>query len=781
MHIRKSAVKIFLAIFSLLLLSCFFHDTKKGDALSEKILAEARAEVEDENFIDAFELYNTFLFIDKTSLEGTLELVGLYERFREYRKAIDLINRYKTAKKESMVFDSILGELYYKMEEYDSATKYLKGGKVSLLKKAICFENNGNLNKAESLYTYLAPSLNEIAGFLSTRIAYCQVAKGVPESIVDLFSKLGVVIKEREKKYIVSKELLNNFVKNEQYDEALRLISLIEKDFPKRISTLELERANIYIALEKEEQAFQIFQNILDGSGAGVYHAGLKLLNAGKLKQKDYMKLAQICYSRGDYLNARNLLEERVKISRTDYTLFLLGMCYYKLGQNKNVVGVFRSLKDSYLARRETITYYLGRAEEKIGDYKSAKKDYGEVGKDKKSKLADNAIYLSALLEEDEGNFDRALDTYKFMKKEFKSGNYIYKALLRGGILSYRKNKLDQAEDFFTRARNLSRKGRSNYVSTLYWLGRVEEKRGNIEKRDSLWNRIKTETPLGYFSFYLKGSDIALPESNMKKWLSAWTDTCMGLTDKEKIYFERGKTFLDIGLVAEAEHSFSNINQTPIISYTLAKLFSEKGFDYHAILYSLKVKGRSPGSYYSRAPEALLKIEYPLLYLPSIIEKAKKYGVEPWIIVALIHQESAYRRTAVSSANAIGLTQLLPAVADEVARMNQIDYKGTEGLKEKPELSIELGVAHFSELIKKFKKYEFTLAAYNAGERKAKEWKRKWGDDIPTYLDMITYSETRDYVKRVLAKKEIYKTLWNLESDDKYTEKTETESRKDEK
>jgi soluble lytic murein transglycosylase len=133
-------------------------------------------------------------------------------------------------------------------------------------------------------------------------------------------------------------------------------------------------------------------------------------------------------------------------------------------------------------------------------------------------------------------------------------------------------------------------------------------------------------------------------------------------------------------------------------------------------------------------------------------------------MIALIHQESGYNRTAVSVANAIGLTQLLPEVAAEVARNLGIEYSGPEELKSNTDLSIELGVAHFAELQKKFKDYEISLAAYNAGEGKAKEWRRKWGKDLPTYFDMITYSETRGYVKRVLAKKEIYKIVWNLDT-----------------
>ncbi len=766
MLVRKIIINSFLTVFSLLLLSCFFFDTKKENGITLNVLSEARKSVEEQDFIKAFDLYNLLLFFDKDSKEATFELIQLYEQFREYPKAIELIHQYKNISHKNTEFDSILGELYFRIAVYENALPYLGDGAISTIKKAICLENTGDMIKAESLYISLIPMYHEISGFLSTRIAYCQIAHGVPESIVDLFGKLGKVITNKKEKYIIAHDLLSYFKKNEKYDEALRLIVLMKSDFADKVSILDLERGDIYLSLEDEEKAFQIYQNILDNSGAGAYRAGILLLNNSRLLKKNHMKLAQLCYNRGDYFHARNLLEEIVKLSPTNYVHYLLGMSYYKLRQNRKVVQIFKKLKNTYPEKRQTIIYYLGRAEEKIGDYTSAKKDYKTASKDKKSKLADNAIFLAALLEEDEGNFDVAIEIYKLMKEEFQKGDYIYKAMLRGGILSYRKNKFKDARQFLNRALELSKKGRSDHVSGLYWLGRIEEKRGKKAKRDSLWNLIKTKTPLGYFSFYLGGDNIIIKDIEMMEWLSTWTDTVILLAEDEKIHWRRGEIFLNIGLVSEAEKSFSQINQTTTVAYKLSKLFREKGFDYQSILYSLKVKGRSPGSYFSKAPKELLQIEYPLLYLPTIIEKSRKYGVEPEIMIAIIHQESAYNRTAVSTANAIGLTQLLPSVAEEVANFIQIEYNGIDDLKKNSDLSIELGVAHFAELQKKFKRYELSLAAYNAGERKAKEWKRKWIEDLPTYFDMITYSETRGYVKRVLAKREIYKIVWNLNTDE---------------
>lgn len=762
--VKRIVIYSLFSLFSLLLLSCFFFDTKRENQVSSNMLTDARKAAEEGRFIDAFDLYRILIFFDKTSLEGHRELIQLYERFREYPKAADLIESYRSMAPQNTQFDSMLGEVYFKMGSHEQALLYLKDDSLSLLKKAICFEKIGELAKAESIYTALAPAFHEISEYLSTRIAYCQVGRGVPESIVDLFKKLGEIVQDADQKYIIAKDLLSHFKKEEKYEEALRLLALMKTDFPNRASGLDLERANIRFIQGRVDEAYALYQDILDEGGSGAYRAGLVLLDSLKLPEKDYMKLAQICYNVGDYWHAKSLLEEVIKTSPTNYAQYLLGMSYYKLGHNNKVVQIFRKLKETYPEKRQTIIYYLGRAEEKIGDYQSAKVTYKKASIDKKSKLSDNAIYLTALLEEDEGNFDTALEIYKMMMEEFEKGDYVYKAMLRGAILSYREKKYKDARKFILKAMKLSKPGRSDHVSGLYWLGRIEGARGKTAKQDSLWNLIRHRTPLGYFAFYLGGEELFTEQQEMMKWLSTWSDTMLTLTPQELIHWKRGELYLEIGMPDKAQQSFDQIDQTTIIAYALSKLFRDKGFDYPSIIYSLKVKGRSPGSYFSKAPRELLQIEYPLLYLPTILEKSRKYGVEPEIMIALIHQESGYNRTAVSVANAIGLTQLLPEVAAEVARNLGIPYDGPEQLKSNTDLSIELGVAHFAELQKKFKNYEMSLAAYNAGEAKAKEWRRKWGKDLPTYFDMITYSETRDYVKRVLAKKEIYKIVWNLDT-----------------
>ncbi|OQX56426.1 MAG: hypothetical protein B5M53_01515 [Candidatus Cloacimonas sp. 4484_209] len=759
--LKAIVTKILFATVTLLFLSCFFFDTKTSLTIQNEMLQQAQdAEVKG-NYIQALNRYNLLLALDKTSKVALRSLSHLYIYFSENNRAIELIENYKKCVPGDNEFDSVLGELYYRTQDYQKALGYLSDGKISMLKKAICYEKTGNLFKAESTYNAITPFFYTVSDFLTTRIAYCEVIKGVPESSVDLFDKLKLKIKRRNELYIVEKDLLNYFTNNKNYTEGLRFVKVMQEDFPERINISNLRRANILLAMGDKKNSVNLYHSVLKNGGEGAYSAGIQLLNMGELLPNEYQRLAYLCFSRGNYKTAIYLLKKIMLQTHNRYQNYLLGMSYYRMGEYKKAHEIFLPLVNEYPEKRQQILYYIGKTEEKIGDYESALKNYTTAGREKKSKYADNAIYLSGLLKEDKGNFAGAIRSYKRLKNEFAKGDCLYRAMLRGGILSYKMNNLPLAESFFYRALKLSKKNSSDYVAVIFWLSRLADRMGNERKGDSLRNIIQKETPLSYYSFYLGGKDI-ITKQELKKWFNTWCDTVVTLSDEEKVYFERGKIFLEIGMPKKAMESFANIKKTPYFNFVLAKLFKEKGFNYESILYSLKVKASSSGGYLSKAPVELLRLEYPLLYLPTVIEESKKYNVSPELILALIHQESAFRKDAVSVANAVGLSQLLPSVAREVADENMIDYDGPEDLKKKPKLSIKLGTAHLSKLQKKFRNYLYSLAGYNAGMEKAEEWKNKWGGETPTYLDMISYSETRYYVKRVLAKAEIYKLLWNL-------------------
>ena len=132
-------------------------------------------------------------------------------------------------------------------------------------------------------------------------------------------------------------------------------------------------------------------------------------------------------------------------------------------------------------------------------------------------------------------------------------------------------------------------------------------------------------------------------------------------------------------------------------------------------------------------------------------------------MLAVIRQESAFASAAVSPAGARGLMQLLPRTARTVAAGINIDYKH-DRLTTDPDLNVVLGQAYLESLIADFDgSYLLALAAYNAGPGRVRAWMRAYGDpreasvDPTDWIEMIPFSETRNYLQRVMENLQVYR------------------------
>ena len=137
-------------------------------------------------------------------------------------------------------------------------------------------------------------------------------------------------------------------------------------------------------------------------------------------------------------------------------------------------------------------------------------------------------------------------------------------------------------------------------------------------------------------------------------------------------------------------------------------------------------------------------------------------GVERALVLAVIRQESGFNADAASSAGAKGLMQLLPSTAQKVARSIRLAF--TAKKLEEPAYNIRVGAAYLDSLINDFHgSYILALAAYNAGPSRARKWIKEMGDprdpnvDVVDWIESIPFTETRNYVQRVMESVEVYR------------------------
>jgi soluble lytic murein transglycosylase len=166
---------------------------------------------------------------------------------------------------------------------------------------------------------------------------------------------------------------------------------------------------------------------------------------------------------------------------------------------------------------------------------------------------------------------------------------------------------------------------------------------------------------------------------------------------------------------------------------------------------------------------------FPLNGIPSF-EPASLSAPLP-VVHAIARQESAFHPRALSSAGAKGLMQMMDATAQRTAKQIGVPFDKSKLLDE-PAYNAQLGAAHLGQLLADFKgSHILTFVAYNAGPRRAREWIAAYGDprdpaiDPIDWVERIPFSETRNYVQRVMENLDVYARL--IEQSDSTTLRAE--------
>jgi soluble lytic murein transglycosylase len=160
-------------------------------------------------------------------------------------------------------------------------------------------------------------------------------------------------------------------------------------------------------------------------------------------------------------------------------------------------------------------------------------------------------------------------------------------------------------------------------------------------------------------------------------------------------------------------------------------------------------------------PREILQVIFPLDYWPMIQTLAGQHDLDPYLVAALMAQESTFDAGILSSANAIGLMQVMPATGRRWAKTIGITPFSPARLTE-PEINARIGTRYLADLIRMFEgKAHYAIASYNAGENRVMRWRAEKPDlDQEEFIDDIPYPETQNYVKRILGTAEDYRRLY---------------------
>jgi soluble lytic murein transglycosylase len=325
---------------------------------------------------------------------------------------------------------------------------------------------------------------------------------------------------------------------------------------------------------------------------------------------------------------------------------------------------------------------------------------------------------------------------------------------------------------------HLTRYPASDQVSpTLYYLGRIAESKSDWASARAYYDTINNAYPNYYYAILarerLETRPIAgaTPSPGTAQFIAgiqlvnrhaAETFEASPLT-KQRIVRAHLLDVAGLDDLAEGELRFGAKadGQPQIMALELAEIASERDAPDQGIRY---IKHYAPG-YLSMsldaAPEKFWRLAFPLPYRKSLEEYCRAQMLDPYLMAALIRQESEFNPKAISPANARGLAQVMPATGRQLSRKLKIPRYRTAMLFT-PDTNLKMGTYYLKQLSDELQgKWEATLASYNAGKSHVTTWMASANFREPAeFVESIPFNETRVYVQSVLRNAEVYRKLY---------------------
>ncbi len=440
------------------------------------------------------------------------------------------------------------------------------------------------------------------------------------------------------------------------------------------------------------------------------------------------------------------------------------GYVYYRHRAYANARDVLSaSLAEPGLApeEREFRLYYLAASYDDAGLYEDSIPYYDEAAAlVPESPYAHRARYWAARAAEAAGLLEDAIQRYAALARDERLGEFGAEAAFRAGYLRFLAGdpaaalalweELDAPDD----------------PRAAYWRGRALEAVG-----DDAAAAFREAIAADPFDLYAREARRALGEAVTSPrgyrplppvpatdW-RAVADWLGADPDAPPLFATGADILLAIGLREEARAALGDAlanARTPTARYQLLREAAELGLtDLAAAVASQLLGGEEAAS----APADLWRLAYPLDYPALLDEAAEANGFDPLFLAALVRQESFWKPDAVSIADAVGLTQVIPATGEGIAAALGVDGFEVDDLR-RPAVSLAFGAYYLGGQLERFEHEYQALAAYNAGPGNALRWSGEPGEEPVDYVERISFVETRQYVERVIENYERYLALY---------------------
>jgi soluble lytic murein transglycosylase len=646
-----------------------------------------------------------------------------------------------------------VGEVYFKNGNYSlAAAEYQKVGAESVLYPLAAFKIASSFNLAEN----------------------SSAAKAAYRKYFQNFS-------DEDQAPLAGMKLAGLYEKAGEFEAAYQVYNQIDLYYP--LSSYAKEARVRFKKLAKKHHLPQYQSKAKD-----LYKKGLTYL------KQDKYDAAEAVFFR--------LAREFPKSKYVSETFFLMGRAELWGDKTDSAISNIEKSLSFYntASRKARNLYYLGRAYGRRGKYENAMVYMKQVLEDyPESAYADDATYYLALYFEYADMRKAAIPTYLYLAEKYPNSMYVDNSLFRAGILSYKFYDFDAAYRIFGSA---MRKGQGEETpKCLLWWGKLAERDGKSSEAAGIYYYLVKRFDHSYAAYRAQQKLLKLgykvelgtlgksPDPNdplatitgtedddqqeLDALMDNFSEKHPQVEQNSSAELERYRMLMDLGIteyaLLEAKKVLATVDESSRVAsqITMGKILQKAG-EYRTPIGLTEAKLQSAilAGKPNVLPSALWELAYPKGYFDEVKKYSDLNGLDPYLTLALIREESRFNPRALSRSKAHGLMQIIPSTGKLLAKQLGMLPFYRKSMFE-VDTNVKMGTLYLHGLIERFDGNVFlALAGYNGGPSRVKRWVNDWykGDmvnlDIDEFIEYIPLRETRNYVQKVMGSYYEYKRLY---------------------
>jgi soluble lytic murein transglycosylase len=423
--------------------------------------------------------------------------------------------------------------------------------------------------------------------------------------------------------------------------------------------------------------------------------------------------------------------------------------------------------------------YFAGRGAFQDKQYPEAERLFADLERAQpQHRLADDARWYRAQAQLEmgvEGRFSELLDR---MADDYPNGDMTLDGVFALALRRMEKGDWSGASTVLSRAVRLVgpndvQRGQESSGRERYFEARAMIETGQVTRGLAQYEALIAELPLSYYMLNaysrLYERDAARARRALAASIAQVQSPPFHIEERpefEQPGFLRAMELLRQGDVDSARREFDALNilgsgASPPVLWGVATLYARAGSARH----SHALPRWQMVDWLERWPTGTWKdawdLAFPRPHIEAVTVQAKRQGIEPALVYAVMREESAFDATAVSSANAYGLMQVISPTARHYGK--QAGVPTDRRALTTPEISIAIGSRVLASYRDRFFPDDplLTIPGYNAGPGRPIRWVKDWPSvDFDVWVELIPFRETRRYTKRVLASRASYGFLY---------------------